>query len=143
MDGLFGADFLGSGISFPPRVDAVTGRMQMCGREEDIKEAVRIILFTGKGERAMRPDFGCGIRQYAFSSMSMIDQKGMEEEIRTALVRFEPRITKVEVAVDCAGIDGGEAQIRIDYVVRSTNNPYNLVFPYYRNEGINTTERRT
>ncbi len=136
MNGAYEADFMGCGISFPPRVDAVTGRMQMCSKEEDIEEAVRIILFTGKGERAMRPEFGCGIRKYAFSSMSMIDQKGMEEEIRAALVRFEPRITKVEVSVDCGRIGGGRAEIRVSYVVRSTNNPYNLVFPYYRNEGI-------
>lgn len=127
---------MGCGISFPPRVDAVTGRMMMCSQEEDIKEAVRIILFTGKGERAMRPDFGCGIRKYAFSSLSMIDRKGMEEEIRTALVRFEPRITEIEVTVDCGRIGGGEVQIQVSYVVRSTNNPYNLVFPYYVNEGI-------
>lgn len=129
------ADFLGCGISFPPRVDAVTGRMRMCAGEEDIGEAVRIILFTGKGERAMRPDFGCDIRKYAFSSMSMIDQKGMEEEIRTALVRYEPRITDVEISVDCGRINEGMVQIHIDYTVRATNNPYNLVFPYYINEG--------
>lgn len=136
MGGYYEADFLGCGISFPPRVDAVTGRMRMCAQEEDIQEAVRLILFTGKGERVMRPEFGCGIRQYAFSSMGMTDQKGMEEEIRIALVRYEPRITKVEVTVDCGRIGAGEAQIRIDYVVRSTNNPFNLVFPYYRNEGM-------
>ena len=130
------ADFLGCGISFPPRVDPVTGRMQMCSGEEDIKEAVRLILFTGKGERVMRPDFGCGIRRYAFSSMSMMDRKGMEEEIKTALVRYEPRITDVEVAVDCGRINEGVAEIQIGYVVRATNNPYNLVFPYYINEGV-------
>ena len=130
------ADFLGCGISFPPRVDPVTGRMQMCSGEEDIKEAVRLILFTGKGERVMRPDFGCGIRRYAFSSMSMMDRKGMEEEIRTALVRYEPRIIDVEVSVDCGRINEGVAEIRIGYVVRATNNPYNLVFPYYINEGV-------
>ncbi|MDE5818752.1 MAG: GPW/gp25 family protein [Lachnospiraceae bacterium] len=130
------AGFLGCGISFPPRVDAVTGRMRMCSQEEDIEEAVRIILFTGKGERVMRPDFGCGIRKYAFSAMSMIDQKGMEEEIRTALVRYEPRITDVEIQVDCGRIHEGAAQIHIGYVVRATNNPYNLVFPYYINEGV-------
>ena len=130
------ADFLGCGISFPPRVDAVTGRMRMCSKEEDIEEAVRLILFTGKGERVMRPGFGCGIRRYAFSTMSMIDQKGMEEEIRTALVCYEPRITDVEVTVEAGRMNEGIAEIHISYVVRATNNPYNLVFPYYINEGV-------
>lgn len=130
------AGFLGCGVSFPPRVDAVTGRLQMSTGEEDIAEAVRLILFTGKGERVMRPDFGCNIRSYAFSTMSMIDQKGMEEEIRAALVRYEPRITDVEVAVDCGRLGMGAVEIRVGYTVRATNNPYNLVFPYYKDEGI-------
>ncbi len=129
------ADFLGCGISFPPRVDEVTGRMRMSVQEEDIKEAIRIILFTGKGERVMQPEFGCGIRQYAFSAMSMMDRTGMEEEIKQALVRWEPRITDIRVRADCVRIDRGIAEIHIDYVVRATNNPYNLVFPYYINEG--------
>ncbi|MCM1103327.1 MAG: GPW/gp25 family protein [Clostridium sp.] len=136
MEGRRAADFLGCGISFPPRVDAVTGRMQMCAGEEDIAEAVRLILFTGKGERVMRPEFGCDIRRYAFSTMNMIDQKGMEEEIRAALVRYEPRITDVEIAVDCGRLGGGVAEIHVGYTVRATNNPYNLVFPYYKDEGI-------
>lgn len=130
------ADFLGCGISFPPRVDPVTGRMLMCSREEDIREAVRLILFTGRGERAMKPQFGCGIRKYAFSSMGMTDQKGMEEEIRMALVRHEPRITNIEITVDDGCMSEGKIEIHISYVVRATNNPYNLVFPYYLNEGL-------
>ncbi|MCM1538297.1 MAG: GPW/gp25 family protein [bacterium] len=130
------AGFLGCGISFPPRVDAVTGRMRMSTGEEDIAEAVRLILFTGKGERVMRPEFGCDIRKYAFSTMSMIDRKGMEEEIRAALVRYEPRITDVEIAVESGRLDGGVAEIHVGYTVRATNNPYNLVFPYYKDEGV-------
>lgn len=129
------ADFLGCGISFPPRVDAVTGRMRMCSREEDIREAVRLILFTGKGERVMRPQFGCGIGRYAFSSMSMIDQKGMEEDVKASLIRYEPRITDIEVTVDSGRMHEGIVEIHVGYVVRSTNNPYNLVFPYYISEG--------
>lgn len=129
-------DFLGCGISFPPGVDAVTGRFRMCSQEEDIREAVRLILFTGRGERAMRPQFGCGIRKYAFSSMGMIDQKGMEEEVRAALVRYEPRIKQIEVTLDTAHMAEGRVEICIGYVVRSTNNPYNLVFPYYIDEGV-------
>ena len=129
------ADFLGCGIAFPPRVDAVTGRMQMSVQEEDIKEAIRIILFTGKGERVMQPEFGCGIRRYAFSAMGMIDCAGMEEEVKQALIGWEPRITDTEVHVNRGRMNQGIAEIEIRYVVRATNNPYNLVFPYYINEG--------
>lgn len=130
------ANFLGCGISFPPRVDEVTGRIRMSSQEDDIREAIRIILFTGKGERVMQPEFGCQIRKYAFSSMGMIDRTGMEEEVRQALIRWEPRITDTEVKVDDGRAEQGMVEIHISYAVRATNNPYNLVFPYYINEGM-------
>ncbi len=129
-------DFLGCGISFPPRVNPVTGRFLMTSGEDDIREAIKLILFTGKGERAMQPDFGCDIRQYAFSSMGMIDRQSMENEIKQSLIRWEPRITDVEIATDLAKLNEGIVELHINYVVRSTNNPYNLVFPYYINEGV-------
>lgn len=129
------SDFLGCGWKFPPCVDPVTGRLCVVREEEDIAEAVKIILFTGKGERMMRPEFGCGIRSYAFSSMSAIDLTGMKEEILDALIRFEPRIIHPEVEIGKARIQDGILDISVTYTVRSTNNPYNLVFPYYLNEG--------
>ncbi len=129
------APFLGCGWRFPPKTDPVTGRVELSRGEEDIAEAVKIILFTGVGERAMRPEFGCGIRRYAFSDMTAIDIRSMEQEILEALIRFEPRITKIEVKVLKKQARDGILEIRIDYVVRTTNNPYNLVFPYYLDEG--------
>ena len=36
-----------------------------------IKEAIWIILSTSKGERVMRPDFGCGIHDYVFSAINI------------------------------------------------------------------------
>lgn len=129
------ADFLGCGFKFPPCIDPVTGRMQTVSGEEDIAEAVRIILFTGKGERAMQPEFGCGIRKYAFSDMSSADLLNMQEEITDALIRWEPRIVKPEVEFGRERMSDGILEIRISYRVRTTNNPYNLVFPYYMDEG--------
>lgn len=83
----------------------------------------------------MNPDFGCGIRRYAFSDMSAIDLRSMEQEILDALIRFEPRITRPKVEVVREEKRDGVLGIRVSYVVRTTNNPYNLVFPYYLNEG--------
>lgn len=129
------SDFLGCGWKFPPSVNTVTGRVETSSKEEDIAEAIRIILFTGKGERVMQPDFGCGIREYAFSTMSVMDIQSMEEEIQEALVRWEPRILRPEIKIGTERMQEGILDISVSYEVRSTNNPYNLVFPYYINEG--------
>lgn len=131
------SDFMGCGLKFPPEADAVTGKLKTVSREEDIAEAVRIILFTGRGERVMQPEFGCDIRKYAFADINTTTLNSMEQDILEALIRFEPRICKPQVTIGKERMREGVLEIKVSYLVRTTNNPYNLVFPYYINEGIN------
>ncbi|MEG0779824.1 MAG: GPW/gp25 family protein [Oscillospiraceae bacterium] len=126
-------DFLGLGWKFPVGVSPATGRLQGVSSEEDIAEAVRIILLTGKGERMMEPTFGCDIRKYLFAHMDYTTQTQLEQEVRDSLIRWEPRITEVNVQAEYGAAD--QVLLHIAYVVRATNNPYNLVYPYYLNEG--------
>lgn len=129
-------DFLGRGWKFPLQVDETTGRIKTVSYEDDIAEAIYIILFTRKGERAMRPEFGSTIYEYIFSSMDYTTIKRMERELTDALIQWEPRIVDPEVTVDTRDADKGAVHIRVEYIVRTTNNPYNLVFPYYISEGL-------
>lgn len=126
--------FLGVGIQFPVQVDENTGRMKTSAYEEDIQEAIRIILSTKKGERLRNPHFGCGIHEYAFESPDVATKSAIKHEVENALVLWEPRIEEIEVTVDFLE-DKGVVLVGIGYVVRSTNSPFNMVFPYYINEG--------
>lgn len=128
--------FLGVGFHFPIEVDEATGKMKMVSLEEDIVQAIRIILMTRKGERVMRPDFGCDIYDYAFDTMDYTTLVQMEHAVREALIRWEPRITDIEVRINDEQEQEGVLLIEISYTVRSTNNPFNLVYPYYINEGM-------
>ena len=58
--------FLGKGFAFPPEVDPVTGHFRMAEGEEDIRQAIYIILMTRLKERAMLPDFGCNLQEYIY-----------------------------------------------------------------------------
>ncbi len=129
-------DFLGKGWSFPPRVDSTTGRFVMCEGEEDIKQAIYIIVMTRMQERAMMPEFGCNIHNYVFDLPDSETITMMELEILKALSYWEPRIVDVSVDVDTNDINNGRLNVEINYTVRSTNNPNNLVFPYYLYEGV-------
>ena len=128
-------EFLGRGFSFPVSADPVTGRIKTVEYEEDIRQAIYLILMTRKGERVMRPEFGCGIHDFAFESMDFGTVSRMEESVREALILWEPRIRDIEVNIT-SGEKEGMMEIHIRYVVRSTNNPYNLVYPFYLNEGM-------
>ncbi|MDL2232084.1 GPW/gp25 family protein [Ruminococcaceae bacterium OttesenSCG-928-L11] len=128
--------FLGRGFSFPPRVDPATGRFVMCSEEEDIRQSIYIILMTRKNERAMMPDFGCDIHDYIFELPDTASMSMLRGEVVDALTRWEPRIIDITVDVDLRDIHNGKALVNIGYTVRATNNPNNLVFPYYLYEGV-------
>ena len=129
-----GKEFLGKGWKFPVEVDA-EGQIAMSEHEQDIKEAIWIILSTAKGERLMRPDFGCGIHDYVFASINTTNLALIETSVREALTLWEPRIELTKVEVSTEEIDQGRLMINIDYKVRTTNNQFNLVYPFYLTEG--------
>ena len=56
------------------------------------------------------------------------------QEVRTALVQYEPRIDVLDVEVDMATGRSNLLLIRIDYRIRANNSMNNLVYPFYINE---------
>lgn len=127
-------EFLGQGWKFPVGVDSA-GKIEMSQYEADIKEAIWIILSTSRGERVMRPDFGCGIHDFVFASINTTTTGMIETSIREALTLWEPRVELIGVDVSTDRADEGKLLISIDYMVRSTNNEFNLVYPFYLREG--------
>jgi len=127
-------EFLGKGWKFPVNVDS-KGRIEMSEHEQDIQEAIKIILSTSKGERVMRPDFGCGIYDFFFAPINTATLGMIEASVREALTLWEPRIELVNVSVSADKAQEGKLLISIDYRVRTTNNEFNLVYPFYLKEG--------
>jgi phage baseplate assembly protein W len=126
-------DFLGRGWTFPLGVDT-TGRIALSEYEDDIREALRIILLTSKGERVMRPDFGAGLHDFVFESMSATTMGRVQAAVTDALIKWEPRIQVIGVNVEAEHGEIGKLLIDIEYRVRATNNRFNLVFPFYLKE---------
>lgn len=125
--------FLGCGWAFPVGTDA-SGAIAEAQYEVDIDQAVRIILDTEPGERVMRPDFGAGLRDLVFEPINTTTMSLAQYRVRTALVQWEPRIDSVSVAVS-ANPPLGLLQIAIKYRIRATNTFYNMVYPFYLQEG--------
>ena len=108
-----------------------TGRVAMSEYEEDIKEAIRIILATAPGERVMRPDFGCGIHDLVFATPGATTLGRVAHDVRRALVRWEPRVEVLAVDAAPDPAEPSRLLVRVDYRVRTTNNQFNLVYPFY------------
>ncbi len=121
--------FLGRGWHFPVTLDG-SGAVKGADYEESVRESIWIVLGTAKGERVMRPDFGCGIYDMVFAVNSSTTASEVAEEVREALLLFEPRIDILGVEVTAGG-EGEVLYISVDYQVRETNNVFNLVYPFY------------
>ena len=127
-------DFLGRGWNFPVKPGA-NGRLAFIGGEEKIRQSIWLILSTAPGERQMRPEFGCGIHDLVFEPNTTALHGLVQTRVRESLTRFEPRIDVTDVRVETPPEARNYLLIRVDYRIRSNNAFYNLVYPFFINEG--------
>src|SRR5882757_7666434 len=127
--------FLGVGWSFPVALDEKSGDVSVVAYEEDIRQAIRIILETTPEERVMRPDFGAGLQAMVFEPLNTTTMALVKQRVEQALVVWEPRINVRDVQVTASGNSRNRLDIDVAYQVRATNTFYNLVYPFYLQEG--------
>ena len=149
-------DFIGRGWRFPIKVNA-RGRLEWSDGPRRIQDAIWIIIKTALGERLMRPKFGAGVDDFVFQSNSDINRVELSAIIKNALLEWEPRIELEDVRVISGwqakdsrleDLDSEQAMkdrstaldsqvvVTIEYRLRSTNEIFNVVFPFYLEEGI-------
>jgi len=119
---------LGSGLAFPLGVDD-RGRIALAREETDVEQAIGLILSTAPGERPMRPEFGCAVHDCVFERIEADTLARIDQAVRVALDRWEPRIELEDVAFESRR--EGELLVHLRYRLRATNDVRNLVFPFY------------
>ena len=133
---MYSQTFLGRGWKFPLKFE--NGAIAMSEAEIDIEESLRILLGTYPGERLMRPEFGCRIRDYCFNDYEKATLTQIKKEIKHAITEFEPRVEIENIDVKME-ITNEVMEICIYYKVIATNSRRNLVYPFYINEATDTT----
>lgn len=123
----------GAGWGFPVETDH-KGDIALSADEMSIKDAIRIILGTAKGERVMRPEFGCEIHQYVFDNVDGTTMTLVETSVEEALIEWEPRIDVRDVTARRDPDEHNKLLVEIRYVVRSTDSESNMVYPFYLTE---------
>jgi hypothetical protein len=130
------SNFLGIGLSFPvqPVQDndsSDPNPIKIARYEEAVRQSIWMILGTAPGERVMRPDFGCGIHNLVFANNSAGTIGQLANEVQQALISWEPRIDVLDVEVIPDFNQPNCLLISVNYQVRTTNNRFNLVYPFY------------
>jgi phage baseplate assembly protein W len=124
-------DFSGRGWAFPASVGP-GGGIALADGEDDIKQAIRILLDTALGERAMRPDFGCPVHELVFDATDPSLPSKARFYVTNTLEHWEPRIQLERVD---AHVEGQHLIVEVQYLIRLTNRRDNLVHPFYLQGG--------
>jgi phage baseplate assembly protein W len=126
--------FLGRGWRFPVKPDG-GGRLSYVSGDEEIRQSVWLILTTAQRERVMREEFGCGVYDLVFDANTAALHGLVQENIKAALTRWEPRIDVLGVRAESTPDQRNLLLIHVDYRIRANNSIFNLVYPYYLLEG--------
>ena len=126
----YDATFVGRGFSWPMAVDH-TGSIKLTDSAEEIDHSMRIVLMTAPGERVMRPRFGCEIWDLLFEPVTPNLLGLIAAAVFDALGQWEPRVDVEEVIPIQDPDDGALVRVHINYRVKATNDPRNLVYPFY------------
>jgi uncharacterized protein len=124
------APFTGRGIAFPMRTNP-TGTVALVTDRAELEEAIRLIVSTARGERPMRPEFGCRIHDYLFAPINETTIGMISFEVERAIARWEPRVDVDGVDVLADNEIDGLLYVSVTYRVKENNDERNLVFPFY------------
>lgn len=112
-------EIFGKGISFPPRVGP-DGRVAWSEGDQNIREAIRVILMTELRERLRLPEFGGGLNSYLFEPNTVMTRHQIQERITRSLTQWEPRISVESVDVEADDRDSQSAVAVITYRLIAT-----------------------
>jgi uncharacterized protein len=121
---------LGKGLQSPIHIHR-RGGLALAQYEKKVHQSIITILSTARGERVMRPEFGCDLNSFVFASVDTTTLTLMKSAVREALVRWEPRIEVNDVTVSTDSLNDGRLHIGVTYTIRATNSRRNLVYPFY------------
>jgi uncharacterized protein len=124
------SDILGTGWAFPLKIDS-RGGIAMAKNESGIEESIKFILSTARGERKMRPNFGCDIHTLVFAPNNATTWGLAVHYVEDALAFWEPRIEVMNVDAQPDRVDPAHLMISIKYRVKATNDARNIVYPFY------------
>ncbi|PCK09207.1 MAG: hypothetical protein COA42_04940 [Alteromonadaceae bacterium] len=130
--------YLGTGWSFPPKFTKGGQDVHMVSGEQDVHESLQILLGTRLGERILRSDYGCDLSRYVFGTVDDGFASALGSLVRQSLTKNEPRIRLESVGVKQSDDEAGLIELKITYLIHQTNSRYNMVYPFYINEALQT-----
>ena len=87
-----------------------------------IARSIRNIVFTSPGEKFFNPDFGSRISESLFENVDEVSALAIEDEIKSSIINFEPRVNLSFVNVK-PNPDDNEMNVTIEYEITGIDIP--------------------
>lgn len=118
---------------FSKNLEQIPGRTDLSRRinESSVRESIKNIVLTNKGERLFQPDFGCDINASLFENIDANTIIILKDNIRKAISTYEPRciVKAVEIIAD---LDTNNIQATVLFSVINTSNTSSLTIDLVR-----------
>jgi phage baseplate assembly protein W len=109
------------------KMHPTTGKLIIRKNDESLKQALKCLLLTDKGERPFRPFLGCDIRQNLFELIHPALDGLINFDIRNAVETYDERIEILSVS-SSADPDNNSLQVNVVFRPINGQTPINLNF---------------
>jgi len=113
-------------IDFALRANPVTGDVALKREDQAVKQSVLNILLTKRGERPFDPLFGTNITAQLFENFDPIVETLLDDQIRTSLKNYEPRVEVLSVNVNSSP-DRNALDVSVSVEIQSPERPTTTV----------------
>ena len=106
-------------------INPISGDLALRTNEESIKESLKNLILTDRGERLMQPNIGSDVRASLFENATPVTLKILEERVRDVINNFEPRVSIIDIDVTSL-YDDNRVQVTIYFYVKNREDPLSV-----------------
>lgn len=106
-------------------VNPISGDLAVKRDEEAVKESIKNLILTDRGERLMQPYIGGNIRAMLFENNTPAVIKMIQERIKMTIETYEPRASLIDVNV-LSSIDDNTVKVDIYFYINNVAEPIAL-----------------
>jgi phage baseplate assembly protein W len=106
-------------------INPVSTDIALRTNEESIKESIKNLILTDRGERLMQPNIGSDVRASLFENATPVMLKILEERVRDVINNYEPRASLIDVDVTSL-YDDNRVQVTIYFYVKNREEPISV-----------------
>jgi phage baseplate assembly protein W len=106
-------------------VNPISNDLALRTNEDAIKESLKNLILTDRGERLMQPNLGSDVRASLFENATPVTLKVLEERVREVINNFEPRVSVIDVDV-ISLYDDNRVKVTIYFYVKNQEDPQSV-----------------